>query len=86
MLIKNINRDLNLIFGIFSALEHSANTLDHVDSDITALCHDNTRLSLLMFSNLQLTPKTLYAYYQPQTKPLLLGAGTTNVNVGISGL
>ena len=62
MLLKNINRDTTLAFGIFSSPDDVLK-LTSTSSDVIALCQDQERLSALFFSDLDLTTRTLYAYY-----------------------
>lgn len=50
---------------------------------MTALCQDTDRLSVLFFSDLSLTAKTLYAYYQPLKKTLLKTIDTTSINIDV---
>ena len=85
LLLKNIDLDKTLTFGIFNRKDDEHLTIPS-DSEITALCQDEYRLSVLLYSNLQLSANTLYAFYQPLTKPLLETLAVTSINVKIEGL
>lgn len=62
LILKNIDLDKSISFGIFHR-EDDEHLLIQTSRDITALCQDSDRLSVLFFSDLSLTSKTMYAYY-----------------------
>jgi len=82
LLLKNINRDVTLTFGIISLVD-DIQIANQVAGDITALCQHADRYSMLLFTDYDLTEKTLYAYYQPTTKQLLTWLKTTSLYVKI---
>ena len=85
LILKNIDLDKSIAFGIFHRHDDE-HLLIQTSRDITALCQDTDRLSVLFFSDLSLTSKTMYAFYQPLNKSLLKTLDTTSINVDLEDL
>ena len=86
--MRNLSSGEDIGFGVLS-LHHSSQKkpdFEKTAKDVTALCMESDRLAMVVSSELSQSSDSLFAYYQPFTKDLLLAANSTGVNLIINGI
>ena len=83
LLLQNLDKNVTIGFGVITT---EGLPFSHpYPRELTAVCQDSTSLSMLLYSNLEQSTQTLFAYYQPLANELVTSIDKTSVNVQIEG-